>query len=343
MKTILVNILAILVIVGLALTMVGGTLATWSDSETSYENIETGSLDLLVARCSEDWQNCGLFNDDTPWGTGLVPCFNIPEVELDETYACYLLLWNAGCVDGVAYLHIKDVANNNLLSNNTTMDIWYDHDGNPTTPLVLVRSGPIATLACQEIELGLLPGEGYLQLKLEIISSLASAGDSLSFDIAFELVQLELYGPRAAWADSESNSSELTFTFEGCTHGAWKNHLLEIGEWVPTGFSPDQTVVSVFSEAAAYPDLNGDTVEDTLLDALNFGGGDGVEGGARILLQAAVAALLNAAHPDVNYPMPEGDVIAKVDAALASGDPDTMLDLEEILNEYNNFGGPLCD
>jgi len=69
MKTILVNILAILVIVGLALPMVGGTLATWSDSETSYGNyIETGSLDLLVARCDEDWQNCGLFNDDTPWG-----------------------------------------------------------------------------------------------------------------------------------------------------------------------------------------------------------------------------------------------------------------------------------
>lgn len=325
MKTILVNILAILVIVGVALPMVGGTLATWSDSETMEGNyIETGSLDLLVNG-----------QDDLPWGGGLESCFNIPEFELGVTYACYRLLWNAGCVDGVAYLHIKDVTDN-LLASNIIMDIWYDHDGNPTTPVVLVQSGTIATLACQEIELGLLPGEAERQLKLEIHADEGAPGGVLSFDIAFELIQVELLERGCGWADTEQSPNQLTLIFEGCTPGAWKKHLLKAGEWVPTGYSPDQTVVSVFSGAAAYPDL----ASATLLEALSFKGGDTVEEKAETLLRVAVAALLNAAHPDVNYPMSAGVVIAKVNAALASGDPNTMLDLKAILDDYNNLGCP---
>jgi len=106
---------------------------------------------------------------------------------------------------------------------------------------------------------------------------------------------------------------------------------------LPTGFSPSQTVGSVFPSALAYPDLG----TATLAEALDFPGGSGVEGAARILLRAAVAALLNAAHPDVEYPSIVADVIAAVDAALASGDRSAMLELATQLDNDNNLGCPL--
>lgn len=64
-------------------------------------------------------------------------------------------------------------------------------------------------------------------------------------------------------------------------------------------------------------------------------------GGAKNLLRQAVAALLNASHPDINYPRLPGDVIADVNVALASGDRDMMLVLAEELNTDNNLGCPL--
>ncbi len=130
----------------------------------------------------------------------------------------------------------------------------------------------------------------------------------------------------------------LNFCFieasEGCTPGYWKNHE---ESWGPTGYTTDQTVGSVFADASGFPDL----ASASLIGALDFGGGNGAEGGARILLRAAVAALLNAAHPDVVYPTSAADVISMVNAALASGDRDTMLALATSLDNDNNLGCPL--
>jgi hypothetical protein len=46
-------------------------------------------------------------------------------------------------------------------------------------------------------------------------------------------------------------------------------------------------------------DLNGDNLDDTLLDALNYTDGTGTPGAARVLLRAAVGGLLNATHPTI--------------------------------------------
>ena len=83
------------------------------------------------------------------------------------------------------------------------------------------------------------------------------------------------------------------------------------------------------------PELS--SLDVTLIEALKFGGGDNTIGMARILLRAAVAAILNVAHPDIEYQY-EGDVIADVNAALASLDRDTMEDLKDELDEANNYG-----
>ncbi|HEV2856454.1 MAG TPA: hypothetical protein VHC97_26945 [Thermoanaerobaculia bacterium] len=121
---------------------------------------------------------------------------------------------------------------------------------------------------------------------------------------------------------------------EGCTPGYWKNHT---GSWAASGYSPSQTVVSVFSGASAFPSL----ASQTLLQALQGGGGPGTLGAAKILLRAATAALLNAAHPGVDYPRISTQIISDVNAALASNNRDAMLALATALDNDNNGGCPL--
>lgn len=125
---------------------------------------------------------------------------------------------------------------------------------------------------------------------------------------------------------------------EGCTLGYWKNHS---DAWQPAGHMTSTLVSSVFTVPADLTDLNGDGNSDTLIDALNFGGGPGVAGAARNLLKQAAAALLSASHPDVSYGLTAAQVIAQVNDALASGDRDTMIALAGDLDALNNEGCPL--
>jgi hypothetical protein len=118
---------------------------------------------------------------------------------------------------------------------------------------------------------------------------------------------------------------------EGCTPGFWKNHP---AAW--QGFSPDQTVASVFSEAAAYAGIG----DATLMGALRFGGGPGATGGAKIMLRAAVAAILNAASDEVMYPRTLDSIFDDVNAALASGHRGQMIGLGSELDIDNNLGCP---
>ena len=120
---------------------------------------------------------------------------------------------------------------------------------------------------------------------------------------------------------------------EGCTPGYWKNHL---GAWAATGYSPNQTLESVFDVPDAYG------LDDvTLLAALSLGGGSGTTAAAGMLLHHAVAALLNASNPDVDYPRTTAQIIADVNAALATNSRSTMLTLKSALDADNNLGCPL--
>ena len=117
---------------------------------------------------------------------------------------------------------------------------------------------------------------------------------------------------------------------EGCTPGYWKNHE---DSWPATGFAPGATLESVFN----VPDAYGlDNV--TLLNALSLKGGSTVAEAAAVLLHHAVAALLNAGHPDVDYAQTAASIITGVNAALATGNRDTMLALKSTLDSQNNAG-----
>ena len=126
--------------------------------------------------------------------------------------------------------------------------------------------------------------------------------------------------------------ADYSYGTQGCSPGFWKNHPdLEFWFWLP-----GQGVDPVFD----VPDALG--LDDfTLLEALSFGGGPGARGGAQILLRAAVAALLNAASPVVEYPLSQSDVISQVNTALATGNRETMLLLASQLDGLNNLGCPL--
>lgn len=122
--------------------------------------------------------------------------------------------------------------------------------------------------------------------------------------------------------------------YEGCTPGYWKNHT---DNWQETG--PSTPVSAIYDVSA---DLDGTTMED----GLRLRGGSGVAGAERILVRAATAAWLNAAHEGLGYPWRRHatgldgrpPLVSFVNEALASGDRATMLSAAERLDADNNLG-----
>ena len=139
-------------------------------------------------------------------------------------------------------------------------------------------------------------------------------------------------------ADAGSTiTCEITNTFvprdEGCTPGYWKNTRQHAWDHLVGGLSPTDTLVSIGIVAGTF-----DIGTDTLMDALKYKGGKGVEGATRNLLRHAVAAYLNASHPDVSFGPTPGDIITAVNAAILSDDRQTILALAGDLGELNEAG-----
>ena len=78
-----------------------------------------------------------------------------------------------------------------------------------------------------------------------------------------------------------------------------------------------------------------------MMQALNFGGGAGLNGAAKILARSAVAAVLNASNSAVDYPLTVGQVVQIVNGAFTSQDRNTMLSVASQLDDFNNLGCPL--
>jgi hypothetical protein len=125
---------------------------------------------------------------------------------------------------------------------------------------------------------------------------------------------------------------------EGCTPGYWKTHTDNWQETTPSALVKD-----------LYADARANVADKTLLVALDGGGGPGADGAATILARAAVASWLNAAHEGVGFPWRRATtgldgrpaLVPTVNAAFASGDRATMLDLASRLDTDNNLGCPL--
>lgn len=109
---------------------------------------------------------------------------------------------------------------------------------------------------------------------------------------------------------------------EGCTPGYWKQRH-HFDSWV--GASPSDEYGETFGVALPY--------ELALKQALKANGG-----GIKALFRHSTAAYLNALNPDVAFPLTPADVIAAVQAALASGKYEATKDTFE---KYNEAGCPL--
>ncbi|MCW4035329.1 MAG: hypothetical protein NWF03_08205 [Candidatus Bathyarchaeota archaeon] len=138
---------------------------------------------------------------------------------------------------------------------------------------------------------------------------------------------------------------------EGLTPGFWKNH---VDVWPTTTFENyEGETMSIDPATTTFSDVFNVTIrinvkkndpdgilDPTLLEAL--AGKNGVNEDKDIydaLARHAVAALLNALHPDVNYPMSAGDIINQVHDAISNTDLTDAHPLKNTLDMYNNLGG----
>jgi len=129
----------------------------------------------------------------------------------------------------------------------------------------------------------------------------------------------------------------------GYTPGFWKQE--QHFEYWPDGIEPDN---SFLGQYFVFPEemIPITYTNDFLTDALRFRGGSDWKGGSRILLRAAVAALLNAMYfgefdeseCHSGYYYTPCEVIGLVNAALDSLDRGEMLSLAGELDFYNNQG-----
>src|SRR5215217_2888062 len=121
---------------------------------------------------------------------------------------------------------------------------------------------------------------------------------------------------------------------EGCTPGYWKQPQ-HFDSWV--GYTPSQSFETVFNVDVTLRGEGQTTyATPTLLQALGANGG-----GVNALARHAVAALLNASNPDVEYAYTTAEVIALVHNAIASGDPAQIAEVQALLAAANEAGCPL--
>lgn len=163
-------------------------------------------------------------------------------------------------------------------------------------------------------DLALFTGNGTLALPLSALGSIQFASPS---DLA-AVAQL-----RAGAMITICYEWEPAGGGEGCSPGYWKNHL---SSWGPTGFAPDDDFDTVFGADAFTPDR-------TLYEALRSGGGN-----IDKLGRMATAALLNASHPDLDFPLTQAQVIQLVHDAIVAGQPEPLASELDVLV---NLGCPL--
>jgi hypothetical protein len=151
----------------------------------------------------------------------------------------------------------------------------------------------------------------------------AAVANGTGFDpVSGQTVAVMLYGDGIDLTGFQDAIMEVVVPNdgEGCTPGYWRNLKQHGDEWV--GYSPNQYFDDVFGIG---PHM-------MLADAVRLGGG-----GENALIRHAVAGLLNASSPDVDYFYTEAEIIAMVQNAYAQGDYEAAKDLFEAQNSDDTF------
>lgn len=118
--------------------------------------------------------------------------------------------------------------------------------------------------------------------------------------------------------------------FQGCTIGYW-GRPQHFDSW-PAPYTTNTTLAEAGFIGAPNPN-------DTLLQAINdYQGGPTLNNKINLMLKQAAAALLNAAHPDVNYAFTVPQVLAAANSAIASGNQTVISDTQAAFDAANNNG-----
>jgi hypothetical protein len=161
-------------------------------------------------------------------------------------------------------------------------------------------------------------------------TDLADYGSSFSYTQTFVNTARLTFAENVFMEDSASVTITCTWPYQGLTPGFWKQSQ-HFDFW--TNYTPEQLVGSVFL-------VNGSGVDGsaTLLQALDWSSGNTLVAAKQKMVRQAVAALLNAAHPDVEYPLTEAQIKAEVNTLLQSNSRDAVNAYANLLDGYNNLG-----
>jgi hypothetical protein len=122
----------------------------------------------------------------------------------------------------------------------------------------------------------------------------------------------------------------------GCAPEVWVNQT-ETVWFSEAGVRSTEKVQDVFREASRFAAVGA----ATLRTALRFRGGGGLLGAVKDLVQAGTAALLNAGHPRIEYPLTKTQIVTRVDTALRSQDAGLILATARDLAAANGAVCPL--
>lgn len=177
MKTKVLALMVVALLVGSAAGTLGGTYASFSDSETSLDNyLVTGAIDLKVNGRDD-------LGPGGAWGQGVGPVSQIGSGQICVSYPFTVSVWNAGgLVEGdctKAYVHIKLTNDPDDLSQHLDVAISYDGE--------LKHLGLMSDLACNELLLGDLPSPTCKEVAFELHAHGGSSGDRVDYDLEFIL------------------------------------------------------------------------------------------------------------------------------------------------------------
>ena len=131
---------------------------------------------------------------------------------------------------------------------------------------------------------------------------------------------------------------EVSIQYEGCNKDFWTTHT---EDWVD--YDPIYDLIGfIFTIPPVLPCSYMLSIMPLHFALRYLHGGDDVCGAAEILLVQAIAAILNAAHPSLNYPLTEYEIINQVNSALASLNRDIILFFADELSLYNNLESDFC-
>jgi hypothetical protein len=283
-------------------------------SVVGYRALGSALLALTLAACAESSDPAGLLDAPLDVPTALGPgdvrfvevCKTGPEgsfadFEITSTGgAGTLLLGNSFTITGVHPFGVLPAA---------CRTVWQSSGATPSLVTVTESGGTLGTFV-QDIVLFATGGS-------VVDVSLGEASVGVNWD----------HGAFIIFKNGFEEEPPPPPGLEGCTPGFWKQpHHFDF--W--TDYTPGQTWGSVFADPGSTKANKGQTftANSTLVQSMNMGGG-----GILALARHAVAALLNSTSATVDYPYTTAQVIATVNAALASGDYQAAKDQLASANE----------